>query len=119
MLCDAVAVVCNQACSHLTIIISKWGVNFSVGEDDVAKLLKDVGVAADKAAIKAMIEKLAGKSIPDLVRSGRTQFASMPAGGGGAPASSAPATAKKEEPKKEEPKKEEEVDVDMGDLFGY
>lgn len=103
----------------LTIIIRKWGVNFCLGEDDIAKLLKDSGVAADKDAIKTLLTKLAGKSIPDLVREGRKEFVSMPAGGAPAGvASAAPAEAKKDAPKKEEPK-EEEVDVDMGDLFGY
>ena len=83
--------------------------------------MKEVGVAADKENLKVMIEKLKGKSIPELIAQGRSQFASMPAGGSGAPAAapaSSGAPAKKEEPKKEEPQ-EEEVDVDMGDLFGY
>lgn len=65
-----------------------------------------------------MIEKVGGKSIPTLVAEGRGQFASMPAGGKGgaapAQAASAPVAAKVEEKPKEE-----EVDVDMGDLFGY
>jgi len=93
---------------------------FFSGEDDVSKLLKEVGVAADKENLKVMIEKLKGKSIPEIITAGQAKFASMPSCGGGAAAAAptgAPA-AKKEEPKKEEPK-EEEVDVDMGDLFGY
>ena len=91
-----------------------------LGEDDVAKLLKEVGVAADKENLKVMIEKLAGKSIPDLIKAGQSKFASIPSGGAAAPSSAAPAGAKAEA-KKEEPVKvdEPEVDVDMGDLFGY
>lgn len=100
----------------LTNYNRKWGVNFcSLAEDDVAKLLKDCGVAADKAALKTMMTKLAGKSIPEMIAEGKKEFASMPSGG--AP-SAAPVEEKKAEVKKEEPK-EEEVDVDMGDLFGY
>ncbi len=93
--------------------------HFVLGEDDVAKLLKEVGVAADKENLKVMIEKLAGKSIPELIAAGQSKFASIPSGGAAAPASSA--TAAKEAPKKEEAAKveEPEVDVDMGDLFGY
>ena len=90
-----------------------------LGEDDVAKLLKDVGVAADKENLKVMIEKLKGKEIHELVAAGLSKFASIPSGGAAAPSSSAPpakAEAKKEEVKVEA---EPEVDVDMGDLFGY
>ena len=89
-----------------------------LGEDDVAKLLKDVGVAADKENLKVMIEKLQGKEIHELVAAGMSKFASIPSGGAAAPSSAAPAKA---EAKKEEAKveAEPEVDVDMGDLFGY
>ncbi len=89
-----------------------------LGEDDVAKLLKDVGVAADKENLKVMIEKLKGKEIHELVAAGMSKFASIPSGGAAAPSSAAPAKA---EAKKEEVKveAEPEVDVDMGDLFGY
>ena len=90
-----------------------------LGEDDVAKLLKDTGVAADKENLKLMIEKLQGKQIHELVAAGLAKFASVPSGGAAAPASSAApakAAAKVEEKKVEA---EPEVDVDMGDLFGY
>ena len=89
-----------------------------IAADQVEKLLKDVGVAADKEALKVMIEKVKGKSIPELIKAGSAKFASMPSGGASAPAASA-APAKKEAAKKEEEKpKEEEADIDMGDLFG-
>ena len=89
-----------------------------LGEDDVAKLLKDVGVAADKENLKVMIEKLQGKQIHELVAAGLSKFASIPSGGAAAPSSAAPAkAAAKVEEKKVEA--EPEVDVDMGDLFGY
>ena len=91
---------------------------FGLGVADVEKLLKDVGVAADKDSLKVMMEKLAGKSIPQLIALGHTKFATMPSGGSGASApaaSSAKVEAKAEE---KAPVKEEEADVDMGDLFG-
>ena len=91
-----------------------------LGEDDVAKLLKDVGVAADKENLKVLIEKLQGKQIHELVAAGLTKFASIPSGGAAAPSSASAAPAKaaaKVEEKKPDP--EPEVDVDMGDLFGY
>merc|ERR550514_615670 len=82
-------------------------------EDQVSKLLKDSGVAADKDNLKTLVEKLKGKKIHEMVAEGMGKFASMPSGGG-APAASAPVEAKKDEPKEEE-----EADLDMGDLFGY
>lgn len=88
----------------------------------MTKLLKDSGIAADKDALKTLIEKMSGKKTHELVAEGKKQFASMPAGGaapaGGAsaaPAGGASAAPAKKEEKKEEP----EEDLDMGDLFGY
>ena len=81
-------------------------------------LLKASGVEADSESLDIMMSKLEGKSIPDLIKEGSKQLASMPSGGGGGAAASAPAAggaaAKEEAPAEEEP----EEDVDMGDLFG-
>ena len=81
-------------------------------------LLKASGVEADSASLDIMMSKLEGKSIPELIKEGSKQLASMPSGGGGGAAASAPAAggaaAKEEAPAEEEP----EEDVDMGDLFG-
>lgn len=105
--------------SRRVVLCAQNGVltRIAIGEDDVANLLKTVGVAADKEAIKVMISKVAGKSIPALVAEGRQQFASMPAGGAPAASAAAPAEAKKVAAKVEVV--EEEVDLDMGDMFGY
>lgn len=89
----------------------------TTGEDDVTKLLKDSGVAVDKDNLKVLMEKMSGKSVPELIAEGSKQFAAVPAGGSGAPAAggaTAAAAEEKEAPKEEEP----EEDVDMGDLFG-
>ena len=75
-------------------------------------------MAEDKESLKLMMEKLADKSIVELIAEGQKKFASMPAGGA-APASSGAAAggaAPAEAVKEAEPEPEE--DVDMGDLFG-
>ena len=84
-------------------------------------LLKASGVEADSASLDIMMSKLEGKSIPELIKEGSTQLASMPSGGGGGAAAATPAAgagageaAKEAAPVEEEP----EEDVDMGDLFG-
>ena len=65
--------------------------------------------------MKTMFERLAGKSIVELIAEGNKKVASLPsAGAGGAPA----APTKAAEAKKEEVVEEEEADVDMGGLFG-
>lgn len=82
----------------------------------MTKLLKDSGVAVDKDNLKVLMEKMSGKSVPELIAEGSKQFAAVPAGGSGAPAAGGATAAaeEKEAPKEEEP----EEDVDMGDLFG-
>ena len=81
-------------------------------------LLKASGVEADSASLDIMMSKLEGKSIPELIKEGSTQLASMPSGGGGGAAAATPA-AGGDAPKEEAPVEEEpEEDVDMGDLFG-
>ena len=90
-----------------------------LGEDDVAKLLKDVGVAADKENLKVMIEKLKGKEIHELVAAGMSKFASIPSGGAAAPSGAAAPAGAPAKAAEKAPEPEPEVDVDMGDLFGY
>ena len=93
---------------------------FFIAAEDCHKLLKSVGVAAELSDLQTMIKAFNGRSTVEIIAQGRTQFASMPAGGSGG-ASSAPSNAgaaAKDAPKVEEKKKEEEVDMDMGDLFG-
>ena len=81
-------------------------------------LLKASGVEADSASLDIMMSKLEGKTIPELIKEGSKQLASMPSGGGGGAAAATPAAgagaAKEAAPVEEEP----EEDVDMGDLFG-
>ena len=83
----------------------------------MTKLLKEVGVTADKENVKTMINKLKGQDLTKLINDGYGKFAAMGGGGAAAPAEStgAPADKPKEAEKKEE---EPEEDVDMGGLFG-
>ena len=82
-------------------------------------LLKASGVEADSASLDIMMSKLEGKSIPELIKEGSTQLASMPSGGGGGAAAATPAAGGGEAAKEAAPVEEEpEEDVDMGDLFG-
>jgi large subunit ribosomal protein LP2 len=69
--------------------------------DDVAKLLKEVGVQSNKDEIETMIKAFGGKKLHDLVRDGSKRLASVPSGvavaaPAGAPvaAAGAPAAAK-------------------------
>ena len=88
--------------------------------DDVARVLKDSGVTADKASIESMIKALKGKKLHDLVKDGSKHLASISAPAAAGPvAATQAAPAGKAAAKEEKPeKKEEEADVDMGGLFG-
>ena len=95
-----------------------------VGEGDVAKLLKDVGVEADTEELKVMMKRVTaeGKSIPELMTEGRSKMQTLGGGGGaraaapsGGDAAAAGGDDKKEDKKEEE---EDEGDIDMGGMFG-
>jgi large subunit ribosomal protein LP2 len=87
----------------------------------IVSILESVGITADNAAVDAVLAKLQGKNLNELIEAGAAQFAAVGGGGGGgaaASSSSAPAAAA---PAKEE-KKEEEAVVELAggfdDLFG-
>ena len=91
----------------------------SPSADDVSKLLKEVGVKADDAQVKALISALEGKKLHELIAEGSKKLASIPSGGApAAGAAAGAAAAAPAEAKKEEKVEEEEADVDMGGLFG-
>ena len=50
-------------------------------EEQVGKLLKEVGVTADKENLKQMIKALEGKTIPEHIRDGSAKMSSFSAGG--------------------------------------
>ena len=79
---------------------------------DVAKLLKEAGVAAEQEQIDAMITKFGEKKYHENVDAGLAKMKTM--GGAAAPVAAAGGAANPVE----EEKKEEPEDVDMGGLFG-
>merc|ERR1712083_158906 len=91
------------------------GGNEKPSADDVSKLLKEAGVAADSDKINDMIEKVKGKSFHELVTEGLDAMGKM---GGPAPAAAAATTAADKPAEAEDEKQEEKEDVDMGNLFG-
>jgi ribosomal protein L12E/L44/L45/RPP1/RPP2 len=48
-----------------------------IAEDDVAKLLKDVGVNPEKEAITNMFKAMNGRKLHDLVKEGTPKLASV------------------------------------------
>ncbi|XP_050083919.1 60S acidic ribosomal protein P2 [Anopheles aquasalis] len=100
-------------------LLAVLGGNESPSNADIEKILSSVGIEADSARVTKIVNELKGKSIEELIASGREKLSSMPAGGGapsGAPAAAgggaaaAPAAEKKEEKKEES----ESEDDDMG-----
>lgn len=63
--------------SIYTILIMPFHI---LAADQVEKLLKDVGVTANKEDLAAMIKALSGKKLHDLVRDGSKKLASVPSG---------------------------------------
>jgi ribosomal protein L12E/L44/L45/RPP1/RPP2 len=92
---------------------------YFVAEEQITKLMKDSGIAHDKDSLKHVVDNLKGKSMPALVSEGRQKFAAMPSGAGGASAAVAEAPKAEAKVEKKAEVVEEEVDMDMGDLFGY
>uniref|UniRef100_A0A2M3ZYU1 Large ribosomal subunit protein P2 n=2 Tax=Anopheles triannulatus TaxID=58253 RepID=A0A2M3ZYU1_9DIPT len=100
-------------------LLAVLGGNEAPSNADIEKILSSVGIEADSARVTKIVSELKGKSIEELIASGREKLSSMPAGGGapsGAPAAAgggaaaAPAAEKKEEKKEES----ESEDDDMG-----
>jgi ribosomal protein L12E/L44/L45/RPP1/RPP2 len=82
--------------------------------DQVAALLKEAGVTADKAQIDALAAQFKGKGFHEIVAEGLAKIGSSgPAAAGPAAAADKPAAAKKESVKSES-----EEEVAMDGLFG-
>ena len=60
-----------------------------IAKADVEKLLKASGVTSDAESLDVMMSKLEGKSIPELIKEGSKDLATMGGGGGAAPAGGA------------------------------
>ncbi|XP_042266464.1 60S acidic ribosomal protein P2-like [Thunnus albacares] len=102
-------------------LLAALGGNESPAASDLKKILDSVGIEADDTRMEKVISELKGKNVDEVIATGYSKLASVPAGGavavassaaGGAGGAAAPAAA---EEKKEEKKEEsEESDDDMG-----
>ncbi|CAL9704550.1 unnamed protein product [Knipowitschia caucasica] len=102
-------------------LLAALGGNTSPSAKDIKAILGSVGIEADDDRLNKVVAELNGKDISEVMNSGLSKLASVPAGGavaapaaaaGAAGAGAAPAAA---EEKKEEKKEEsEESDEDMG-----
>ncbi|GAB4815628.1 hypothetical protein N2152v2_008084 [Parachlorella kessleri] len=86
--------------------------------EDIKSILSSVGAEADEERLSKLLSELEGKNINDVVASGLSKLASVPAGGvassgGAAPAAGGAGAAEAAAPKEEE-KVEEEEEEDMG-----
>ena len=63
------------------------GGNSSPSADDINKILSSVGIEADSDRVESLLKELEGKDITEVVASGVSKLASVPAGGGAVAAS--------------------------------
>ena len=100
-------------------LLAQLGGDASPSIEKVTKILESVGIQVDGAALDALLAKLNGKDIAELIKEGSSKLAVV-GGGSAAPAAGGAAAAAPAEEKKEEKKEEEEVEMAGGfdDLFG-
>ena len=94
-------------------LLAQLGGDASPSKDKINQILSSVGIQADDAAIDALLQKLSGKDVAELIKEGTSKLAVVGGGAAAAPAGGAAAAA---EEKKEEKKEEEEV-VEMAGGF--
>ena len=63
------------------------GGNSSPSADDINKILSSVGIEADSDRVEGLLKELEGKDITEVIASGVSKLASVPAGGGAVAAS--------------------------------
>uniref|UniRef100_A0A669E7K5 Large ribosomal subunit protein P2 n=1 Tax=Oreochromis niloticus TaxID=8128 RepID=A0A669E7K5_ORENI len=102
-------------------LLAVLGGNANPSAKDIKSILDSVGIEADDERLNKVISELNGKDINEVVNSGLSKLASVPAGGAvAAPAAAAAGggvscVGSQLEEKKEEKKEEsEESDEDMG-----
>ena len=97
-------------------LLAQAGGEAAPNKAKITAILESVGIQVDEKAVDALLEKLNGKNIEELIKEGSEKLAVVGGGAAAAPAASA-ATENKEEEKKEE---EEVVEMAGGfdDLFG-
>ncbi|KAM7423034.1 hypothetical protein PAMA_010866 [Pampus argenteus] len=101
-------------------LLAVLGGNTSPSAKDIKAILGSVGIEADDVRLNKVISELNGKDINEVMNSGLSKLASVPAGGAvAAPAAAASgaagaAPAAVEEKKEEKKEESEESDEDMG-----
>uniref|UniRef100_UPI0037E7B9CF 60S acidic ribosomal protein P2 n=1 Tax=Semicossyphus pulcher TaxID=241346 RepID=UPI0037E7B9CF len=105
-------------------LLAVLGGNTSPSAKDIKAILGSVGIEADDERLNKVISELNGKDINEVMNSGLSKLASVPAGGavaapaagggGGSAAASGAAPAAAEEKKEEKKEESEESDEDMG-----
>ena len=91
-------------------LLAQAGGDASPSKEKITAILESVGIQVDAKAIEALLEKLNGKNIEELIKEGSSKLAVV-GGGAAAPAAAATTEAKEEE------KKEEEEEVEMAGGF--
>ncbi|XP_015255664.1 60S acidic ribosomal protein P2 [Cyprinodon tularosa] len=103
-------------------LLAVLGGNTSPSSKDIKEILSSVGIEADDERLNKVISELNGKDINEVMNSGLSKLASVPAGGavaapaaaGGGAAGGGGAPAAAEEKKEEKKEESEESDEDMG-----
>ncbi|CAN9511906.1 unnamed protein product [Ophioblennius macclurei] len=103
-------------------LLAALGGNTSPTAKDIKAILGSVGIEADDERLNKVISELSGKDINEVMNSGLSKLASVPAGGavaapaaaGGGAAGAGAAPAAAEEKKEEKKEESEESDEDMG-----
>lgn len=102
-------------------LLAVLGGNANPSAKDIKSILDSVGIEAEDERLNKVISELNGKDINEVVNSGLSKLASVPAGGAvAAPAAAAAgggagaAPAAVEEKKEEKKEESEESDEDMG-----
>ncbi|XP_054640522.1 60S acidic ribosomal protein P2 [Dunckerocampus dactyliophorus] len=102
-------------------LLAVLGGNTSPSAKDIKAILGSVGIEADDERLNKVISELEGKNINEVMNSGLSKLASVPAGGAvaapaasGGAASAGAAPAAVEEKKEEKKEESEESDEDMG-----
>ena len=82
-------------------LLAQAGGDATPSKEKITAILESVGIQVDAKAIDALLEKLNGKNIEELIKEGSSKLAVV-GGGAAAPAAAAPTEVKEEEKKEEE-----------------
>lgn len=99
-------------------LLAQIGGDAAPNKDKIKSILESVGITVDEEAVNALLSKVEGKNIDELIAEGSSKLAVV--GGGSAAAAPAAGGAAQAEAPKEEKKEEEVTELAGGfdDLFG-